>query len=112
MAKRKAQDSDITGIQKLITFALIGFMGYIFFTQDKIRLPEQPEPVKVIIRNTNTGSVSQSDLRAGKILIGKWEIELAAEVAAQPAPAAPQTSEAIDANEGRIDVKESLDNQN
>jgi hypothetical protein len=64
-------------------------MGYLFFAQEKHMQPQKqlppsveavmskiPEPVKVKITDTDSGAISFSDLRKGKVLIGKWEVEL------------------------------------
>jgi len=96
MAKKQVivrQDASITSVQKMITLCMLAFMGYLFFMQDRHiqqtgqNLPEAvkevaplqtiaPEPIKVRITDTDSGDISFSDLRKGKVLIGKWEIEL------------------------------------
>jgi len=89
MAKKQQQDPAISSVQKLITLGMLTFMGYLFFMQDKhvqqplppvaekvIEQTKLPEPVKVKITDTDSGDISFSDLRKGKVLIGKWEVEL------------------------------------
>ena len=96
MAKKQQQDPGITGVQKIITFSMIAFMGYVFFTHDKNaenELAQQNAPVLVMITDTVSGTQIKSDLKAGKIIIGKWEVELAKEE-----PAAQDTL-SIDSNE-------------
>lgn len=80
MANKNKPDPGINAVQKIITLGMIGFMAYIFFNQDKNVKPVEEiavvEPVNVIITDTISGNQIRSDLRAGKILIGKWEVEL------------------------------------
>lgn len=109
MAKKKAQqDAGIPAVQKLITLGMLIFMGYIFFNQEHMSREKdvEPEEVRVKITDTKTGRESFSDLSAGKVLIGRWEIEMAEEAANQSpviddqvniTPILDATSEAIDA---------------
>lgn len=90
MSKKSVQqDPAISSVQKIITFGMLFFIGYLFFTQDRHTQQQLPpvaekiieetkiaEPVKVKITNTESGDISFSDLSKGKVLIGKWEIEL------------------------------------
>ena len=86
--KQVQQDPGINSVQKMITLGMLVFMGYLFFMQDKQaqQLPQVAqealqqsialEPVKIKITDTDSGDISFSDLRKGKVLIGKWEVEL------------------------------------
>ncbi len=94
MARNQQSDLGITGVQKLITLSMLAFMGYLFFSQEqenKVILPAtttaEIKPIKVQITDTKTGVVNQSDLSAGKIILGKWEIELAKDEPEAPKPA-------------------------
>jgi hypothetical protein len=94
MAKQPKQDPAITAVQKLVTIGMLVFMGYLFISnerENRITLPEdvavekedkaEPklEPVRVQITDMTNGQISYSDLRSGKIVIGKWALELAKE---------------------------------
>lgn len=93
-------DLGITAVQKLLTFGMLAFMGYLFFSQDqenKIILPQQPATISsktqvtnITITNTKTGEVKQSDLAAGEIILGKWKIELTKEEQKKPQEPAPK----------------------
>lgn len=98
MAKKKQDEAGVNAVQKLVTLGMIAFMAYIFIGQDKpITEFEAPEePVLVVITDTMSGTQIKSDLTAGKILIGKWEVELAPEEAPEEAP---ENELFIDANE-------------
>jgi hypothetical protein len=90
MTKNTQENVGISSVQKIITLGMLVFMGYLFFAQEKLHKEQQPklpasveavmskipEPVKVKIIDTDSGAISFSDLRKGKVLIGKWEVEL------------------------------------